>query len=65
MKAGSVMTPPSAGAFGSMGRNIFRGPGFQDWDLSVVKLWNLTERFKVQFRAEFFNVLNHPVFANP
>jgi hypothetical protein len=64
-KGGSVMTPPAAGTFGSMGRNIFRGPGLRDWDLSVVKIWNLTERSKLQFRGEFFNVLNHPAFANP
>ena len=46
-----------------MGRNIFRGPGFVNWDFSVGKVWRLTERFKLQFRGEIFNLLNHPNFA--
>jgi hypothetical protein len=48
-----------------MGRNLFRASDFTDWDFSVVKNWKATERLKVQFRAEFFNILNHPNFANP
>ena len=64
-KGSSVMTPPAAGTFGIMGRNIFRDSGFRNWDLSVVKYWKFRERFGAQFRAEFFNVLNHPNFANP
>lgn len=64
-KDGSVMTPPDPGTFGSMGRNIFRGPGLEAWDLSVIKDWKLAEQVKIQFRGEFFNVLNHPNFANP
>jgi hypothetical protein len=64
-KGNSVMTPPDPGAFGSMGRNIFRGPGLEAWDLSLVKDWKVAERFKIQFRGEFFNVLNHPNFGNP
>jgi hypothetical protein len=64
-KGHSVMTPPEPGAFGTMRRNIFRGPGFNTWDLSVAKDWKLTEKARLQFRVEFFNVLNHPNFANP
>jgi hypothetical protein len=56
---------PEPGTFGNAGRNIFRGPGFRNWDLSLVKTWKATERVSVQFRSEFFNVLNHPNFANP
>jgi hypothetical protein len=48
-----------------MGRNHFRGPSFYNWDFSLVKDTRLGERVKMQFRAEFFNVLNHPQFANP
>ena len=59
------MTPPALGTFGSMGRNIFRGTGLRAWDLSLVKDWKFAERVKLQFRGEFFNVLNHPNFANP
>jgi hypothetical protein len=64
-KGGSVMIPPAVGTFGTMRRNMFRDSGFRDLDLSVTKEWKLHERFKAQFRAEFFNVLNHPSFANP
>ncbi len=45
-----------------MGRNVFRDSGFRNWDFSVAKNWKFTERFRAQFRAEFFNVLNHPNF---
>jgi hypothetical protein len=45
-----------------MGRNTFRGPNFRDFDFSVSKTWKLSERVKLQFRGEFFNVLNHPSF---
>jgi hypothetical protein len=61
----SAMTPPAVGNFGNMARNPFRDPGFRDWDLSVTKNFQFQERLKAQFRAEFFNVLNHPNFANP
>ena len=64
-KGKSVMIPPAAGTFGTMGRNLFRDSGFRDWDLSVFKIWKFGERFSGQFRIEFFNVLNHPSFANP
>lgn len=60
-----VLSQPEFGQFGNAGRNIFRGPGLKVWDLSLVKSWKATERFTVQLRAEFFNVLNHPNFANP
>lgn len=61
----SVMIPPAFGTFGTMGRNIFRDTGFRNWDFSVGKTWKFTERYGAQFRAEFFNILNHPNFANP
>ena len=61
----SVMIPPALGTFGTMGRNMFRDSGFRNLDLSITKQWKFGERFSAQFRAEFFNVLNHPNFANP
>jgi Carboxypeptidase regulatory-like domain len=64
-KGKSVMIPPALGTFGTMGRNVFRDSGFRGWDLSVTKNWKVKERLTAQFRAEFFNVLNHPLFANP
>jgi hypothetical protein len=61
----SIMIPPPLGQFGTMSRNMFRDTGFRTWDLSVAKNWKLNERWNAQFRAEFFNILNHPNFANP
>ena len=59
---GTALTPPDPYTFGNMGRNIFRGPKFVNLDTSVGKSWQLTERFKLQLRGEFFNILNHPNF---
>lgn len=61
----SFMIPPPTGTFGTMGRNLFRGPGYRNWDFSVTKNWTIQERFTVQLRGEFFNILNHPNFTNP
>jgi hypothetical protein len=65
VRGNSVMVAPALGTFGTMRRNMFRDAGFRDLDLSVTKEWKLAEKFKAQFRVEFFNVLNHPSFANP
>ena len=65
MKGSSVLIPPAAGTYGTAGRNIFRDSGFRNWDLSLTKSWKFRERLTAQFRAEFFNVLNHPNFSNP
>ena len=64
-KGRSIMIPPPLGQFGNMGRNLFRDSGFKDFDFSIAKNWQLGERLHAQFRAEFFNILNHPNFANP
>jgi hypothetical protein len=61
----SVMTPPVAGTYGTMGRNIFRDSGFKNLDLSVFKNFTYKERYSLQFRLEVFNVLNHPIPENP
>ena len=61
----SVMIPPALGQFGTMGRNIFPDSGFRNLDFSLAKNWHFGERFRAQFRAEFFNIFNHPNFANP
>jgi hypothetical protein len=50
---------------GNSGRNAFYGPGLNTVDFSTFKNFQFTERFKFQFRAEFFNILNHPNFAAP
>jgi len=64
-KGSSVMIPPPLGQFGNMGRNIFPDSGFRNLDFSIAKNWHFGERLHAQFRAEFFNILNHPNFANP
>jgi hypothetical protein len=61
----SIMIPPPLGTFGTMGRNIFPDSGFRNFDFSVAKNWHFGERYRAQFRAEFFNIFNHPNFANP
>jgi hypothetical protein len=45
--------------FGDAGRNIVRGPGLQDWDFSIFKLFPIREQMHAEFRAEFFNIWNH------
>ena len=51
--------------FGNSGRNILTGPGTDNWDLALLKDFQLTERFKLEFRSEFFNSLNHARFGYP
>jgi carboxypeptidase family protein len=65
VKGNSVMTPPLAGTFGTMGRNIFRDSGFKNVDFSVFKDFKFKERLGAQFRLEVFNLFNHPNLANP
>ena len=67
---GTFVDPPKNGAgkftrAGTLGRNTFYGPGYGTWDTSIFKNFTLTERVKLQFRTEVFNVLNRPQFANP
>jgi len=51
--------------YGNFGRNVLFGPGLYNVDFSVFKNFSIKERAKVQFRAEFFNLLNTPAFSNP
>ncbi len=61
----SVMLPPPLGQFGNMGRNMFEDTGFRNFDFSVAKNFHFGEAKRLQLRAEFFNIFNHPNFANP
>ncbi len=58
---------PALGAFGSLGRNVVRAPGINNWDVSFSKRADLFQRgdtpVQLQFRAEFFNLFNHTQFA--
>jgi hypothetical protein len=62
---GAILTPNALGSYGNLGRNVFRDSGFKDMDFSIFKNFRFKERFGVQFRAEIFNLFNHPIPANP
>jgi len=51
------------GRFGDAGRNILIGPGFGQWDISLLKNFQVREKARLQFRAESFNTVNHPSFT--
>jgi hypothetical protein len=51
------------GRFGDSGRNILIGPGFSQWDVALLKNFRLREKLSLQFRAESFNISNHPAFT--
>ena len=53
---------PCLGCVGNLGRNTFVGPGYVNLDTSLFKTFRLSDRFRLQFRAEAFNILNHTNF---
>jgi hypothetical protein len=59
----SVFVPVTA--FGSLGRNVLSGPGFNNTDFSVIKNTKITETLYAQFRTEIFDVFNHANFGQP
>jgi len=61
----AAFAAPPAGQQGNLGRNALRAFSVWQADLALRRQFNITERLKLQFRAEFFNVFNHPNFANP
>jgi hypothetical protein len=61
----NAFAAPAAYTYGNAGRNILRGPGFWNLDFSVFRNFDFLERMRLQFRGEFFNIFNHPNFANP
>lgn len=65
VRGSSVLVPPTANTFGTAGRNIFPSAPFRNWDLSLSKDWKFRERLTAQFRAETFNIFNHPILASP
>jgi hypothetical protein len=71
LNAACITSPPVIGddsigtAFGNIGVGAVRGPAQNNWDLVLIKNTQLTERFGLTFRAEFFNAFNHPQFSNP
>jgi hypothetical protein len=66
--ASSFAPPPVIGngtGYGDSGLGIILGPGNVNFDASLIKNTAITERQALQFRAEFFNLMNHPQFSNP
>jgi hypothetical protein len=67
--AASDCALPSSGVydrhFGNMGRNSLSGPTFKEWNFSIYKKTAITERVSMKLGVDFFNILNHPNFANP
>ncbi len=61
----NAFSAPAYGTVGNAGRDSLVGPGYADWDFSLLKSTQITQRFRVQFRAEFFNILNHTNLSLP
>jgi hypothetical protein len=57
--------PSALGTEGDSRRRFFHGPGINQWDFALLKDTKITERFDLQFRAEFFNIFNHTQFLTP
>lgn len=70
MNFAAFAAPPinASGVFvrpGNLPRNFFHGPGIQTWDMSLFKTFEVSERVRLQFRTEGYNILNTPQFTNP
>jgi hypothetical protein len=61
---GSVFSIPANGTYGNLGHNALRGPGRDNWNLSLFKTFSFTENSGLQLRVETFNVFNHTQFHN-
>ncbi len=61
----AFQVPAPSAPFGNSGRNAYRTPGFNQWDLGVDKKFAIRERAALQFRGEFFNAINHTNFGFP
>ena len=61
----ACFTPSAYGTVGNLGRNVLVGPGFVNTDFALLKNTKITEKINLQFRAEFFNIFNHPNFNVP
>ncbi len=61
----TAFSAPVNGTVGHVGRDTLTGPGLKEWDLSLMKATRLNQHSRLQFRAEFFNVLNHTNLQTP
>ena len=60
-----VFSAPALYTIGNAGRGIIWGPGLKSFDMTLSKFFNITERFRLQYRLEAYNLTNSPYFANP
>jgi hypothetical protein len=58
-------TNNTVGTFGTVAKGSVVGPGYANWDVSLMRHILITERTNLEFRAEYFNVLNHPNYNDP
>ncbi len=61
----SAFTVPATYTYGTGGRNILRADGLKELDFTLLKSFRIAEMRQLEFRSEFFNILNHPTFAAP
>src|SRR5208282_2815270 len=61
----AAFTQNANGTFGDSGKNLFQGPPISTMDIAFAKNWTIVEGYRLQFRWEMFNALNHPSFADP
>lgn len=61
----SFLCIPEPGQNSAVGRNTIQGPGYWNIDMGLLKNFSITERLRLQFRSEFFNLLNHANYENP
>ena len=61
----AAFTTPARGTSGNIQKGFLEGPGYADWDTGLQKYFDITERYRFQFRAEYFNVLNHTNLLAP
>jgi hypothetical protein len=61
----AAFSEPPVGQQGNFGRNVLRGFGASQADIGLQRQFHITEKAALYFRAEFFNIFNHPNFGNP
>jgi len=63
--SGTALAGANGTDIGNVGRNVLRGPRQTNVDFSIIRRFRIDEAKNAEFRAEFFNLFNHPNFANP
>ena len=61
----NCFAPSTYGSVGNLGRNVIAGPGYAETDIGLTKSTRITERVNLTFKAEMFNIFNHPNFSVP